>query len=43
MNKYRQKGTVVLLAAMITLSTLLAACGKQPTAQNAAATGEARN
>ncbi|MGO4731028.1 ABC transporter substrate-binding protein [Paenibacillus sp. 2KB_22] len=39
MNKYRQKGTVVLLAAIFSLSTLLAACGNQPTAENASATG----
>ncbi|WP_431088931.1 hypothetical protein [Paenibacillus sp. 8b26] len=37
MNKYRQKGSAVLLVAMLSLSTLLAACGNQQTAQNAAA------
>ncbi|AET61144.1 NMT1/THI5 like domain-containing protein [Paenibacillus terrae HPL-003] len=37
MNKYRQKGFAVLLVAMLSLSTLLAACGNQQTAQNAAA------
>ncbi|WP_025683995.1 ABC transporter substrate-binding protein [Paenibacillus maysiensis] len=37
MNKYRQKRFAVLLVAMLSLSTLLAACGNQQTAQNAAA------
>ncbi|PAF33312.1 ABC transporter substrate-binding protein [Paenibacillus sp. 7516] len=39
MKKYRQKGSTVLLAAIFSLSTLLAACGNQPTAENASATG----